>query len=122
MDDDKYSVLIDRLAEIRKLLDISSNDREIDADQIRELKQEMQEVRIRLGANESQIDELRKQIDELRKAVRGIPAQTQERVEDAMEPTKTEIQGLQDIIGNKKVIAMDIDKVKRDLRKWWVFW
>lgn len=101
MDKDQFSVLKDQNATLQKSLDGLSNDREHDVKKIEDLTSEMQEVRIRLGAMESQIDEMRKQL-------KGNLDKTSDRVIEVIAPLQEQIQ-------KKKIVEYTV-------KPWYKFW
>ena len=107
MDSDQFSVLVDKIATLQKSIDILSNDREYDVKKVEEIKEEMGENRMRLGAVEGQIDELRKQL-------KDVADKIQNRVGEVIQPMMEQTKELKDSIDNKEFVEV------RDIKKpWW---
>lgn len=60
----------------------------------------------------SRIGHLEEEFKALRESVIKLPKKTQERVEDALEPATEQINGLQNAIVEKKVMLLDMSKLK----------
>lgn len=93
MNDDKYQVLLERVESIQKSLD------RIDRD-LAEDRRDIQQFTIRVGALESQVDEMRKLLG-------SVSQKVKDGVEDAIEP-------LTEAIERKTII-------KIIQRPWWVW-
>lgn len=108
MSPDELVVLNDKIDKLQKSLD--NIDKDIAGD-----REYLQEHNIRMGAMESQISELRKIINSSVK-------NTHDKVAEAMAPMMEEAQDLKDVIMDKKVVALDSQKTKKQLSPWWRFW
>ena|SRR3990167_2852907 len=106
MIEDQFSVLKDQNNTLQKSLDILANDREHDAKKLEELSTELQEVRIRLGAMEGQIDEMRK-------GQTNIVDKVQKGISEATEPIREQAQNLAESINDATVV-----KIKEKKKSW----
>lgn len=104
MDKDQYTVLTDKVDSIQNSVDIIDKDLSKD-------RQDIQQLVIRVSTLEAQIDEMRKLMDR-------IPQKTQDKVAEAIEPTRQEAQDLKETIDKKKTIILP----EKKQIQWWKFW
>ena len=109
MDKDQFSVIKDLIGNLQKSVDILTDDREHDVKKVNDVQEELQEVRIRLGAVEGQLDELRKGLSKQAEKV-------QDKVSEAVQPLVDSSDSLKESIDKKKF------KILREPFKWRIWW
>lgn len=104
MKPDQYQVLSEKVDSIQNSINVIDKDLGKD-------RQDIQQLVIRVGSLEAQIDEMRKSMER-------IPQKTQDKVAEAVEPARQEAQDLKECIDKKKTIIVP----EKKKRSWWVFW
>ena len=99
MNTDEFKVLKDKVDSIQGSLDII--DRDMGKD-----REDLQQLSIRVGAMEDQLEELRKQI-------RTLIDKVGDRIAEAVEPVRQEAQDLKETIADKPFIEVAKEKVKK---------
>lgn len=95
MDKDHYRILVDKINSIQHSIDILSSDGDHDSKKINKVEEELGEIRIKLTAVESQVDELRK-------IIKTMPQKTQDKVTEAVQPMIDSADALTEEIEKKK--------------------
>ena len=103
MSTDEVKVILERIDSVQKTVDI------IDRDMAKD-REDLQQFAIRLGAVESQIDELRK-------ALINQADKIQDRVGEAVQPMINQTQDLKETIDKKKALPIQEKK-----KPWWKRW
>lgn len=103
MKPDQFQVLSEKVDSIQNSVNVIDNDLGKD-------RQDIQQLIIRVGSLEAQVDEMRKLMDR-------IPQKTQDKVAEAVAPAMAQTQQLQETIDSKKTIILPEKK-----KPWWKRW